>query len=519
MQSFVKLARSANRSSSVRPPPRVASIARGQQLVMRSACACGGTCPRCAGEEFDKLQPKLTVNEPGDAFEREADRVADHIVSGVAPPLTEAGHGSSRIQRMCADCEDEEELQLVQRKIGSGADIAISPGTQSYIQSMTNGGAALSGPEAQYYESRFGRSFGDVRIHTGGAADRAAKSINARAFTIGSNIAFADGEHDFASTSGRRLMAHELTHTVQQSAGVGYVQRGSSGLFGGKCCNPAMRVEWALVGDGVWKKLEPGDCTGALEDCDGMTCGGGFYRVEDRQGGSCSTPHHDDATFTPRRWTPSAAGPNAHSPTAEGSKAGDTPPNYVYDSASTAQCPNGVRTISVDFVTLAGATTSAATELAAANRLFSSCCIRFVTGATPPRETLATTQGWLGGDTDLSWSTGCASVTAEEKAMWDGGMSSHGLSSRMRVYLVDTMTPNSAAGYSTPPFCATGPAAPYVNHVVLSNAVTNTINPLAHEFGHILLNSGDHTTAPNLMGASGGTVLSPTDCATCYANA
>ncbi len=170
-------------------------------------------------------------------------------------------------------------------------------------------------------------------------------------------------------------------------------------------------------------------------------------------------------------------------------------------------------------MTLAGATTSVASELASANSMFAGCCIRFVAGQTPAQESLTTTQGWLGGDTTLSWSTGCAAVSSEEQAMWDGGATKYGLSSRMRVYLVDAFTPTSAAGYSTPPFCSTGVAAPYVNHVVLSNRVSATTNPLAHEFGHILLNSGTHGTAPNLMGPNGGTVLSPTDCATCYANA
>jgi hypothetical protein len=493
----------------------------GSPLLQRKpACACGGTCPRCSGKTraATNLQPKLTVNEPGDAFEQEADRVADQIVNGAGHPSTQPGSGPHSVQRMCSNCEEEDKEESVQRKSGSGADATVSSEAQSYIQSMDSGGASLSEPEAQYFEPRFGRSFDNVKIHTGGAADEAARSINARAFTVGSNIAFADGEYDSGSDSGRRLLAHELTHTLQQSSGADYVQRGSSGLLGGKCCNPAARVEWALVGAGVWKKLEPSECTGTTEDCDGMTCGGGFYRVADLQRGTCSTPHNDDAVFAPRRWTPSAAGADAHSPTAEGSTAGDTPPNYVYDAASTTQCPNGIRTISVDFVTLSGATTSATTELAAANQLYSSCCIQFVAGATPPQESLATTQGWLGGDTELTWHTTCG-VTPEEKAMWDGAASKYGLSSRMRVFLVNTFNPTTAAGYSKPPFCATGVAAPYVNHVVLSNSVSATTNPLAHEFGHILLNSGNHPAPPNLMAPSGGTVLTPADCATCYANA
>src|SRR5262249_50779741 len=266
---------------------------------------------------------------------------------------------------------------------------------------------------------------------------------------------------------------------LQQSGGVNHVQRGSAGVFGGTCCLRAPRVEWALVGAGVWKKLERGECTGTTEDCDGMTCGGGFYHVDNMQGGTCSTPRHDDSTFTPRRWTPTSAGANATSPTQEGSSAGDTPPNWVYDSAATTACPNGVRTISADFVRLFNSSVSPAAQLAVANRVYSGCCVQFVAGATPAQESQATTEGWLDGDTDLKWDEHCGLET-EEKNMWDGATAAHGLSSRMRVFFVDTLNPTTALAYSRPPFCATGTAAPYVDHVVIPNtALTDT---MAHEF-------------------------------------
>jgi hypothetical protein len=265
--------------------------------------------------------------------------------------------------------------------------------------------------------------------------------------------------------------------------------------------------------------LEQGQCTGTTEDADGMTCGGGFYHVDNMQTGTCSTPRNDDATFAPRRWTPSSAGASATSPTAEGSTGGDTPPNYVYDSAATAACPNGIRTISVDFVTLNGATTSAATELASANRLYSGCCVQFVAGASPPTESLATTQSWLGGDTDASINPNCGPRSSEEEKMFDEATRVHSLSSRMRVFLVATGSGYPGAGFSLPPYCATGSGSRFVNYVVLSNSVSATTNPLAHEFGHILLNSGAHTTSPDFMAPSGGTVISPTDCAIIFGNA
>jgi hypothetical protein len=494
-------------------------------VVQRKAgCACGGDCPNCQSELG--VQAKLKVGAPNDKYEQEADRVAEHIVSGGSLPSTRFNHAHNHIQRgMTAGLEEEEtEENAVQRKPNSGGKSKMPSGTESYIRSLGGGGRPLSHAEAQYYEPRFGQSFHDVRIHTGAAADSAARSINARAFTLGKNIAFANGEYDSGSDSGRKLMAHELTHTLQQSAGVAnHIQRGSAGVLGGSCCNPAPRVEWALVGNGVWKKLERGQCTGTTEDCDGMTCGGGFYHVDNLAGGRCSTPHHDDATYAPRRWTPTSAGASAHSPTAEGSTGGDTPPNYGYDSAPTTPCPNGIRTISVDFVRLFGATHSSAPGLAAANTIYSGCCIRFVAGATPPQETQADTQGWLGGNTDVdrTQGQGCGNVGGEEQVMFDRLTAKHGLSSRMRVFYVASYSPTVGAGYSIPPYCATGAEAPYVNIVVLSNS-TNDTDDLAHEFGHILLNDGNHSTNnQDLMFATNvrGTNLSATQCATAFDNA
>lgn len=517
------------------------------------------------------IQTKLVVNSPNDVYEQEADAIADKVMRMPDPSINDNlffKPSVAAIQRKCADCEEEEEkiqrretnseitdtkqkifvqehgesqteVPQAQRKFGACADKEIyrmmadeeeeesvqrktadaneiDPNLESGLSNL-GGGQPLSKSARSFFEPRFGQSFSDVRIHTGADANRAAKSINARAYTLGNNIAFASGEYNSSSASGRGLIAHELTHTLQQAAGAKSVQRGGAGILGGKCCLRAPRVEWALVGAGVWKKLEEGQCTGTMEDADGMTCGGGFYHVDNGQTGSCSSPRNDDATFAPRRWTPSSAGASASSPTAEGSTGGDTPPNYVYDAATTAACPNGIRTISVDFVTLNGATTSAATELASANRIYSSCCVQFVAGATPATESLATTQSWLGGDTDVNASgITCATPTAEERTMYDQATSAHSLSSRMRVFLVNTFSGyGTAAGFSRPPYCSGG----YVNHVILSNAVSSTTNPLAHEFGHILLDNGNHTTSPNLMAPSGGTTLSPADCTTIYGNA
>ncbi len=288
MQSHAKASHATERAPSTRPPPAVTrSVSRPLPLLMRSACACGGTCPHCAAEGQIKGAAEAR-GERARATCSSRKPTASPITSWAAVlacqsmPASRSTCNPAHVRRLRGGRAGQ------RRCSGNPVARAVAPFRRQPNPSFSRWAVAVHrcrGPEAQYYESRFGRSFGDVRIHTGATADAAAKSINARAFTLGNDIAFANGERDFASDPGRRLMAHELTHTVQQSSGVGYVQRGSAGLFGGKCCNPAKRVEWALVGAGDWKQLEPGACTGTTEDCDGMTCGGGFYRVENLKPG------------------------------------------------------------------------------------------------------------------------------------------------------------------------------------------------------------------------------------------
>lgn len=127
----------------------------------------------------------------------------------------------------------------------------------------------------------------------------------------------------------------EADRVVQQPGVPPLLQRTDWGPLGGTCANESSEGdEWALVGEGAWMSLAQDDRTGLLTDCDGMTCGGGFYKVGNLEGGICRTPRQDDATYQPRRWTPNNTNlpPKAVSPTARGSQQGDLPPGYVYDS-------------------------------------------------------------------------------------------------------------------------------------------------------------------------------------------
>ena len=84
------------------------------------------------------------------------------------------------------------------------------------IQNLRGGGRALPAETRAFFEPRFGMDFSNVRVHTGARAEEAAESIGAKAFTLGNDIAFSSGQYSPSSHEGRNLLAHELTHTVQQ---------------------------------------------------------------------------------------------------------------------------------------------------------------------------------------------------------------------------------------------------------------------------------------------------------------
>ncbi len=172
------------------------------------------------------MQPKLTVNQPGDRYEQEADRIADRVVStGSTAPV---GMTSPGLQRMTEEEdelqtkpaglqrmeEEEDELQLKSTG-GSPTNTAVTQAAAA----ISSGGAPLSTTERGYFEPRLGHDLSRVRLHDNARAGAAARGINARAYTLKNHIAFAPGTRDFTSTEGRRLMAHELVHTVQQGGG------------------------------------------------------------------------------------------------------------------------------------------------------------------------------------------------------------------------------------------------------------------------------------------------------------
>lgn len=208
-----------------------------------------------------RLQPKLTIGAPNDRYEREADRFADQVMRMPTPVTGEAQApdvqrmcaecedeplqrqpledeeelvqtkaasvsetGAPFIQRMCTDCEQEqlqrqgeEEEELVQAQGLGGAGHRIAPETENEIRSLPSG-RPLASAERGFFESRIGHDFRRVRVHTDLHAIEMANALNAEAFTTGTHIYLNQGRYNPESRSGKRLLAHELTHVVQQSA-------------------------------------------------------------------------------------------------------------------------------------------------------------------------------------------------------------------------------------------------------------------------------------------------------------
>jgi len=214
------------------------------------------------------LQAKLRIGQPGDVYEHEADRVADAVMRMPAPqkvsinnsriqrasttfeenelkrqPIEEEEEEEEKLQRQPAEEEEEEEKlqkkpieeeeeeklqrqpaeeeeeKKLQAKNVSVSNPVVDSVIENKIQCMKGGGRSLSQGERAFFEPRLGYDFSDVRVHEDAKASEAARGVNARAFTIGKDVVFNAGEYSPDNQKSQKLMAHELTHVIQQNRG------------------------------------------------------------------------------------------------------------------------------------------------------------------------------------------------------------------------------------------------------------------------------------------------------------
>ena len=224
------------------------------------------------------VQPKLTIGQPNDKYEVEADAMADKVVQRLAAPDVQARNEvavqakplaasvTPLVQKKCAECEQEaknsrnEEEDLVQespielqrksifdsnaeppddegniqrkcagcekeeKKLQAKAENSEpslrTPSLESSLTSSKGGGSPLPESTRTQMENSFGTDFSRVRVHTNSSAVQMNKDLNAQAFSHGSDIYFNQGKYDTNSTGGKKLLAHELTHTVQQGKNI-----------------------------------------------------------------------------------------------------------------------------------------------------------------------------------------------------------------------------------------------------------------------------------------------------------
>ena len=121
------------------------------------------------------------------------------------------------IQGKLLQREADEEEESVQAKGVSGGAPAVSPSGENGINSIRGGGSPLPESTRNFFEPRFSCDFSQVRVHTDTLAAESAQAVNARAFTVGQDVVFGAGQYAQGASEGRRLMAHELTHVMQQS--------------------------------------------------------------------------------------------------------------------------------------------------------------------------------------------------------------------------------------------------------------------------------------------------------------
>lgn len=182
--------------------------------------------------QFKLQRSGITIGAANDHYEREADSVADRVVSQQGPPtsITPLGSGGTqrKLQLLRERSMPQPELdsgrsaavqaKFIQREGGDDSGGAASSNFESSLNASKGGGSTMDENTQAEMETGIGADFSGVRVHTGADAVQMSSDVGARAFTHGNNIYFNQGQYNPESQDGKHLLAHELTHTVQQGA-------------------------------------------------------------------------------------------------------------------------------------------------------------------------------------------------------------------------------------------------------------------------------------------------------------
>ncbi|WP_293112765.1 DUF4157 domain-containing protein, partial [Moorena sp. SIO4G3] len=182
-------------------------------------------------QQGNPVQAKLTIGQAGDKYELEADRVASEVVDRINAPV-------SRLTTQQESIQPQDEQDQLMRKPMLQLDsveggMAATPELETSIQQAKGSGIPLTQSIRKPMEQSFGADFSGVRVHSDAQSDQLNQSIQARAFTTGKDIFFRQGEYNPGSRGGQELIAHELTHVVQQTGSTVQRQAESQGFHQG----------------------------------------------------------------------------------------------------------------------------------------------------------------------------------------------------------------------------------------------------------------------------------------------
>ena len=171
------------------------------------------------GHDFSKIpthplnsvQSKAITNEPGDEYEREADRVADHVLNTLGPEV-KGGHPPYHNEH---SNRSPKKIQTGHVQTNQAGEMAAPTGVR---EALNSSGAPLDAKTQTLMESSFGHDFSRIRVHADARAGDSACALGARAYTAGRDIVFGTGQFAPETPEGRRLLAHELVHVLQQRA-------------------------------------------------------------------------------------------------------------------------------------------------------------------------------------------------------------------------------------------------------------------------------------------------------------
>lgn len=184
---------SASRLQAAKPP------ADARPRLVQRTCKCGGTCEECRRKKRRDVQAKLRLGESGGRLEREADQVATQVLSD-------------------APASAQSTPAVAVHRVGAG-DASFVEAPPPVERAVAVPGRALDGSTRAFFEGRFGHDFSRVRVHDDAHAAGSARAIGALAYTAGHHLVFGASQYRPHSRDGRTLIAHELTHVLQQGHG------------------------------------------------------------------------------------------------------------------------------------------------------------------------------------------------------------------------------------------------------------------------------------------------------------